>query len=184
MEIIKINLSENKPFNNNKAVACIGFFDGVHRLHEKILRKTKKVAKKNSADFVVITFSAKIRDYLKKTDTSIQSSKEKYEVFEKLFTPDFVYEIIVNDEVITKSSEFFMDYLKNILNVEKIIVGSDFRFGKGAAGTATDLINYFGNGNIIVFKRSKRYSSTKIRELLKEKDKKSVKKLSKNVIFK
>lgn len=163
MEIIKTHLLKNDNFNIDKSnIITIGFFDGIHKMHKKILKKTKKIAKKNKGYFSVITFSKKIRNFLKNENGQIFSRKKNYQLIESKFQPDFIFEIQTDLQVIHQSKLTFMMYLKNVLHVEKIVIGSDFKFGYKALGTTEDLIHFFGNENIYLFKRNNRYSSSKL----------------------
>jgi riboflavin kinase/FMN adenylyltransferase len=181
MQIVDINLTENKPFLDEKTIACIGFFDGIHKVHEKILRKAANIAKRKKLKLVVITFDKKIRDFLQQKNTTIQKNRLKYALIDRLVAPSFVFEIQVSTKVTKVSSAFFMSYIKNVLNVQRIVVGNDFRFGEKASGNINDLKNFFGARNVTVFRRRKKYSSSRIKELLQAKQYRQVKKITNNL---
>jgi tRNA pseudouridine55 synthase len=181
MQIVDINLTENKPFLDEKTIACIGFFDGIHKVHEKILRKAANIAKRKKLKLVVITFDKKIRDYLQHKNTAIQKNRLKYALIDRLVAPSFIFEIQVSTKVTKVSSAFFMSYIKNVLNVQRIVVGNDFRFGEKASGNINDLKNFFGARNVTVFRRRKKYSSSRIKELLQAKQYRQVKKITNNL---
>lgn len=163
MEICRIDLTEEKFEKlKNKTVACIGFFDGVHKMHKRILKKTKQIANKKSLDSIVITFDKKISLYLQNQENYFQSKEIKYEIFHKIMDPDFIFEIKVDQNSIKKSKEEFVHYLKRILNVEYIVVGSDFRFGFKAEGDVKYLRKNFNSFKI--FKRKKNISTTNLKK--------------------
>ncbi|ARU91925.1 bifunctional riboflavin kinase/FMN adenylyltransferase [Spiroplasma clarkii] len=168
MQIEKIQLERADPVKLKKSnVVTIGFFDGLHKMHKKILFKTKKLAKKNNCLFSVVTFSQKIRNFLNKTEEHILTRLENYQLITQTFEPDYIFEIQTNMKTITKSKLYFMKYLREKLMVEKIVVGSDFRFGDRASGTILDLIDFFGKKNVIIFKRNHKYASSKLLGALK-----------------
>lgn len=167
MVIEKIFLEKSDQVVLKKSsVATIGFFDGVHKMHQKILKKTKKIAKKNNCNFTIVTFSQKIRNFLTKNEEHILTRLENYQLLEAIFNPDYIFEIQTSMQTIKKSKLAFMKYLKEKLLIEKVVVGSDFRFGEKASGDINDLMDFFGKKNVIIFKRDENYSSSKILKLL------------------
>ena len=134
--------------------------------------------------FSIITFDKKIRDFIAKESTNIQEVDEKYNIINSLYPVDQIFEIQVREEVIKNTSEFFMDYLKNILLIDFIVVGSDFRFGVNASGSVKNLKLYFGPNNIKIIKRNKKYSTSRLKELLRKKEYRKIKKISKNINLK
>ncbi|AKU79585.1 hypothetical protein [Spiroplasma turonicum] len=161
-----LNLSEKINLIDTNTVACIGFFDGIHKLHKKIMNKTKTISKKQNIKWVLITFSSKVDQFLKGIDLSVYNSDIKYKLIESLYNPDFLIEVNIDYKTISTSKEDFCKYLKTILNVKYIVVGQDFKFGKNRLGDVKYLIKYFGRKNIISFKRNKKYSTSYIRYLL------------------
>ncbi|AUB31460.1 hypothetical protein [Spiroplasma floricola] len=159
-----LNKEEMFDFNITNNIICIGFFEGIHKMHKKIILETKNISKLEKSTSSIITFSEKISDFLNKKSNNFQSKEHKYNLIEKKYNPDFLFEIQVNNEIIKKSPEEFCDFLKTKLSVKKIVVGSDFRFGFKNEGDINFLQNYFGKSNIIVFERVVGISSTLIRE--------------------
>ncbi|AHB36245.1 nucleotidyl transferase family protein [Spiroplasma apis] len=168
MVLINSNLEENENFSFQKGtVVCIGFFDGLHKYHQKILRRAQKIAQKYDLDWGVITFSKKIRDYLRNKNIIIQSNHIKYDLISSSYKPNFILEIQVNDKTIATSKQEFINFLKDKVLVEKIIVGSDFTFGHKSSGNVSDLINVFKSENVIIYRRCEKYSTSNIKYYLK-----------------
>ncbi|ALD66267.1 nucleotidyl transferase family protein [Spiroplasma cantharicola] len=147
-------------------IVCIGFFDGLHKMHKKIFNKTKKIAKEEQMIWSIITFSEKVSDFLKGVKSSLESRNRKYQNIEKNYLPDYLFEINVNNESIKLTANQFCLFLKDKLNVKKVVVGDDFRFGYKGEGKVSDLQNFFGIDNIIVFKRVSNISTSLIKENL------------------
>ena len=52
-----LNYTTNIPNNYKRSAIVIGNFDGIHRGHQKVFKKTKKFASKNKIKFGVLTFT-------------------------------------------------------------------------------------------------------------------------------
>ena len=70
---------------NSPSILTLGTFDGVHKGHQKILRKLNSEAKKNKLKSIVLTFFPHPRTVLnpKSTLRLINTIKERTELFEK-----------------------------------------------------------------------------------------------------
>ncbi|AOG60305.1 bifunctional riboflavin kinase/FMN adenylyltransferase [Spiroplasma helicoides] len=162
-----IFIDKNEAFSiNNKNVVCIGFFDGVHKLHQKVIEKTKQIAELSKLSWSIITFSEKINNFLENKPNNLQAKNLKYKFFEDVYNPDFLFEIQVNNDTIHINKNEFISYLKTNLNVAKVVVGSDFNFGFKGEGNVQDLTKAFGQENVFVFERVQEYSSTQLKNLL------------------
>ncbi len=148
-------LKNNENFNLEQKgnVICIGFFDGIHKMHKAIFSEAKRIAKEKNFVWSIITFSEKVSDFLKGIKNTLQSKNNKYENIEKNYKPDYIFEIEVNNETIKLNPNEFCLFLKEKLNVKKIVIGDDFRFAYKGQGNISHLQDFFGVENIIVFKR-------------------------------
>jgi len=172
-----------KVFNNTniskkfkKSAIAIGNFDGVHLGHQKVFKKTKKIAKIKKIKFGVLTFTPlpvmffnkKIKNY------RLVSEDQKLKLFKKNKV-DFVVNIKFNKFFSKINAEnFIKKILYKKLNAKLLAVSNNFRFGKGRKGDV-NLLKKFGHEykynllNIAPYKNSKKVvSSTKIREFLKK----------------
>ena len=130
---------------------AIGFFDGVHKGHIKLLEKLKK-------DDLIITFS------LENKEDEIYDLEIK---INKLC--QFCDNIIVLDllKIKDNSAKDFIDFL-NSFEPSNIIVGTDFKFGNEQDGDVELLKEYFNIDLIELEKKdSLKISSSLIRSLLK-----------------
>ncbi|MCX7911111.1 MAG: riboflavin biosynthesis protein RibF [Endomicrobia bacterium] len=119
---------------NKWSVATIGFFDGVHLGHQKLIATVKQLAKDSNLRSLVFTFDKSL-----KSKELIFSFKKKIKDI-KLFKVDKI--IVLNFEKIKNLSpkKFFEKFIvKN--KVKMIVIGSDFRFGKNASGDVDLLIS-------------------------------------------
>ncbi len=162
--------------SNRKTILTLGTFDGVHLGHQSILDKLKKATCDGLYESVVLTFFPHPRMVLSQ-DTSIKlinTIEEKTHLLE-----DFgIDTLIVHpfDETFSKlSAEDFVKFiLVEKLNIHKIIIGYDHRFGINRSANFDDLVNFGIKYNFEVEQISAKeiddisVSSTKIRKALLE----------------
>ena len=132
-----------KEIKQNKNIVILGNFDGVHKGHQIILKKSVNKAKEENLKTIVYTFN----EYPKNKQTKITTCSEKayllnengidylyLEQFEKVrnYTPE----------------EFVEKVLLNILNVKEVYCGFNFTFGKGKSGDVSILEKLLKEKNI------------------------------------
>ena len=156
-------------------IATIGTFDGIHIGHQKILNSLARFAKENSLKSVVITFDPHPRKIINKKN-SIELINTIEEKKEKLKTLGIDYLIVQKfDEKFSETeANKFVEILKNNINIEKLIVGYDHRFGKNRNADINDLKKYGKELNFEVIEidaleiEEVNISSTKIRSAIKD----------------
>ena len=172
MQILS-NLFEIKL--SKSTIATIGTFDGIHIGHQKILNSLARFAKENSLKSVVITFDPHPRKIINKKN-SIELINTIEEKKEKLKTLGIDYLIVQKfDEKFSETeANKFVEILKNNINIEKLIVGYDHRFGKNRNADINDLKKYGKELNFEVIEidaleiEEVNISSTKIRSAIKD----------------
>ena len=172
MQILS-NLFEIKL--SKSTIATIGTFDGIHIGHQKILNSLARFAKENSLKSVVITFDPHPRKVINKIN-SIELINTIEEKKEKLKTLGIDYLIVQKfDEKFSETeANKFVEILKNNINIEKLIVGYDHRFGKNRNADINDLKKYGKELNFEVIEidaleiEEVNISSTKIRSAIKD----------------
>ena len=172
MQILS-NLFEIKL--SKATIATIGTFDGIHIGHQKILNSLARFAKENSLKSVVITFDPHPRKIINKKN-SIELINTIEEKKEKLKTLGIDYLIVQKfDEKFSETeANKFVEILKNNINIEKLIVGYDHRFGKNRTADINDLKKYGKELNFEVIEidaleiEEVNISSTKIRSAIQD----------------
>lgn len=166
--IIHQNIFDYK--NDKACVLTIGTFDGVHLGHQKVLKKLKD----NQLTSVVLTFFPHPRMVLYPNEDIklIQSIKERCEAIAK----NEIDHLIIHpfDKALSEleAEEFVKKILVEKLNVKKIIVGYDHRFGKNRSADFDDLVSYGIKYGFTVEKinaqelEQQTISSTKIRKAI------------------
>lgn len=129
-----------------KTIVTLGTFDGVHLGHTVILDKICNIAKQENLESVVLTFFPHPR-LIVSNDSEIKmlnTMSEKAKLLEQKGIQNFI--IHPFDKLFSELSprEFVEQILIKQLNIQKIIIGYDHKFGKNRAADFNDLIA-FGN---------------------------------------
>jgi riboflavin kinase/FMN adenylyltransferase len=134
--------SNIKEYNNKKSVVTIGTFDGVHIGHKKILERIIFNAKELNCESVVLTFFPHPRMVLQ--DNSVvqllNSVDEKTILLEKTGIDNLIIHPFNQEFSRLTAEEFVKEILVNQLNIRKIIIGYDHRFGRNRTADINDLI--------------------------------------------
>lgn len=162
-------------FNSqNKTIVTIGTFDGVHVGHQKILQKITQLAKEENCESVVLTFFPHPRMVLQQ-DNSIKllnTLSEKEELFQNIGIDHLIIHPFNEEFAQLSAEDFVKTILVDQLNIKKIVIGYDHRFGKNRSADLNDLITFGAKYNFEVEQISAEeinknaVSSTKIRNSL------------------
>ncbi|WP_396138358.1 bifunctional riboflavin kinase/FAD synthetase, partial [Flavobacterium sp.] len=180
---LTLNLSKNnlKTFNSilrfssiKKTIITLGTFDGVHLGHQAILKKLVNATENGTYESLVLTFYPHPRMVLNQEGTMhlLNTIEEKTILLEKYGIDDLI--IHPFDEKFSKLSAeaFVKSVLVDQLNIHKIIIGYDHRFGENRSANITDLIEFGKKYNFEVVQINAEeineisISSTKIRTAL------------------
>lgn len=159
------------------SVCTIGNFDGVHTGHRKILDIVKKEAEKDCLNSVVITFDPHPRKVLYPGSfvCSIVNMETKLFLLEQEGI-DQVVVINFTEDFYKKTPKEFMDFLKSDIGCVRLVIGTDWRFGRNKEGDLQFARSYGQKIGIQVVPvediklGGERVSSSRIRELLMEAD--------------
>jgi riboflavin kinase/FMN adenylyltransferase len=165
------------PIEGSSAIT-IGFFDGVHRGHQAVVRRVVEVAKERGLRSVVVTFDRHPLQTLSpgKVPPLLTTLKRKASYIEELGV-DVLFVLEFTEEISQWPPEGFVDRaLVHGLGTQHISIGTNFTFGHMAAGNFQVLADLgvargFSVEAIGIFKVEGRpVSSTSIREALAEGD--------------
>jgi len=154
------------------ATAAIGNFDGVHLGHRSVIELAQSAAP--DAPLGVVTFEPHPREYFAPDAPPfrLMGRESRAHRLEKIGVKR-LYELAFNSTLASLSPEAFArDVLHDGLGLAHVVVGADFCFGKGRAGTAEDLVRFgaqYGFGATIaplMERDDLTVSSTAIREAL------------------
>lgn len=143
---MKIYTSLQEFTSTKKTIVTLGTFDGVHLGHTVILDRICNIAKQENLESVVLTFFPHPRLIIS-NDSEIKllnTMAEKAKLLEQKGIQNFI--IHPFDKLFSELSprEFVKQILIKQLNIQKIIIGYDHKFGKNRAADFNDLIA-FGN---------------------------------------
>lgn len=141
---MKVFNSINDFTTSKKTIVTLGTFDGVHFGHNAILDKICRVANSEGLESVILTFFPHPRLVVSNNyDIKLLNTiEEKTVLLEKKGIQNFI--IHPFDKTFSELSprEFVTQILVEKLNIQKIIIGHDHKFGKDRAADFNDLINF------------------------------------------
>src|SRR5699024_8874724 len=157
-----------------ETVTAIGFFDGIHKGHQKVINTAVQIAKEKELESAVITFHPHPSVVLskgKKQVNYITPIQEKQYILQNM-SVDRLYIIKFNEELASLSPQEFVDQFIIGLNIKHVVGGFDYTYGHKGSGTmATMEEQSRGKFTTTVIEKieldNEKVSSTKIRELLK-----------------
>ena len=120
------------------AAITVGSFDGIHLGHGGLIASTCGIAKQLAKPAMMLTFEPLPREYLSPQDppARLTDFRERWRVLER---SDLHYLCVLRfDEKLRQlSGEQFVELLATRFAASAVVVGQDFRFGRGGAGSIT-----------------------------------------------
>ena len=125
-------------------VATIGFFDGVHRGHQFLIDEVKTEAAKAGLQSLVITFDRHPRQVLQQSyqPQLLTTLDEKLRLLSLTGIDDIYVLHFTQDMAGLTAKEFMSQILHDKLNVRKLVIGYDNRFGHNRAEGFDDYVQY------------------------------------------
>lgn len=157
---------------NPNLVLALGFFDGIHLAHQKLIKEASSIAHKNSLKSGIITFKNHPLCDLKGFNIEYLFSKEdKYKYIEELEI-DYVYELDFKKYKDLSADEYLKDVLYEYFKPKYIVTGFNHTFGKNQVGNYDFLkdnqekYGYIYKSINPVYLEGELVSTTKIKEKL------------------
>lgn len=133
------------PASHHGAAVAMGNFDGVHLGHQSVIALARAAAGTNNSPLGIITFEPHPRQVFAPDAPAfrLMNAETRAHRINKLGI-DTLFEIPFNTDLSSLTAEeFARNVLVDGLHVKHVVVGADFRFGKGRAGDA-DMLCEFG----------------------------------------
>jgi riboflavin kinase/FMN adenylyltransferase len=127
--------ADNGPtaHHTQPSAIAIGNFDGFHLGHKKISDRLKQIAREKNLFSIILTFTPNPRVYFKREPHLIHTDSQKKAILEHLGLDQVVF--MNFDEVVDMTDEQFLkEFLIQRFNMKHIVMGENFRFGKGREG--------------------------------------------------
>jgi riboflavin kinase/FMN adenylyltransferase len=132
---------QDVPEDARGAALAIGNFDGVHRGHQALAREAIAQAKKAGTASGVLLFEPHPREFFHPEEPHFRLTPlaEKLEIFEELGLDLAI--VLSFDAALANlpAQDFVTKVLVNALDVRHVVIGHDFYYGKGRAGTPETL---------------------------------------------
>lgn len=175
METIHLNSGNLQYWRNHSTpnVMALGFFDGIHNGHKKVIRTAGEVAKEKNISLTVMSFFPHPKTVLSKDDKEfnyLMPLSKKASVLESLGVDIFYVVKFDKDFLSLPPEQFVSSYLLD-MDVVHAVAGFDFSYGHRGSGnidrlkrdssdqidvTKVDKVDFYG----------KKISSTWMRELI------------------
>lgn len=119
------------------AVVAIGNFDGCHRGHQRVFASATSLAQSTGKPAVVLTFEPHPRDVFAPEPFMFRltDGAQKARLAEAFGFDGIVIMPFSRDLAGVEAEDFVQKFLIEAFNASAVVVGADFHFGKGRAGT-------------------------------------------------
>ena len=120
---------------SHSTVLTIGNFDGVHRGHRALLARLTGLAKQAGLPAAVMTFEPNPREFFapQSAPARLASLREKLQLLAECGV-DQAYVCAFNKRFAALTADAFVERIVLGLGVRHLMIGDDFRFGKGRSG--------------------------------------------------
>lgn len=176
MEIVYLNQhsQSNRVISPTSIVLALGFFDGVHKGHQKVIKTARKIANQKGYPLAVMTFNRHASRVFSHEQSDsfryLTTLKQKIELVRATHA-DILYVIDFTKQFAALSPKRFVDQYVIGLNAKVVVAGFDYTFGRGGTTTIDSLANISGGKveTVTVNELSSdqlKISSTRIRHLV------------------
>lgn len=146
MEIIHLHHPyEKEEIPQEPVVLALGYFDGVHRGHQMVIRRAKKEAERRNCKLAVMTFNQHPSIVYQKLDAESMKYLSVMERKEELMAAlgvDYLYVIeFTYDFGTLRPQEFVDQYIVN-LHAEAVVAGFDYTYGPKSIADMAHLPGY------------------------------------------
>lgn len=115
-------------------IISIGAFDGFHRGHQKLFEVAREMAHQGGTSWGVVTFSPHPQKLFAPSSFMSLFSESERDVLSRYLAIPELRKLNFGRWLAESSPADFLDYLARSLPIEGIVVGEDFRFGRGRQG--------------------------------------------------
>lgn len=131
MSIMKFRTRLGKT--GGASAVAIGNFDGFHAGHKKIVETLQETARHEGLRSVILTFHPHPRLFFKQAIHLISTDAQRLETLRSL-PLDHLFFVDFSSVADCSAAAFVDDILLHTLQMKVLIIGQDFRFGRGREG--------------------------------------------------
>ncbi|WP_232318145.1 bifunctional riboflavin kinase/FAD synthetase [Salisediminibacterium beveridgei] len=128
--------------NIEPAALALGFFDGVHRGHQKVIRHAVEIAKTKGIKSGVMTFYPHPKEILRPDEADqvkyLSTLDEKINLIDALGV-DYLFIVTFDESFADLSPQQFVDQFLIRQSVRHVIAGFDYTYGRMGKGTMETL---------------------------------------------
>lgn len=154
-------------------VIALGFFDGLHKGHQKVVMEGKQVANQKNLPLAVMSFFPHPKSVLSKGKVDVaylMPLEQKQQQLAQLGV-DYFFIVEFTLDFASLSPEQFIQHYVIGLGAKHVVCGFDYTYGKKGAGSASTLKHHgMGELGVSIVPEvdcyGEKISSTRIRELL------------------
>ena len=145
MKVIYVNANNLQDIKQScpDVAMALGYFDGVHLGHQKVIQTAKEKAQAHNLSLAVLSFFPHPKSVLVPGSevSYLEPLEQKAEKLEKLGVDIFYIVEFTKELAKVEANEFLDDYIIG-LNAKEIICGFDYTYGSKASGTVRTLAVY------------------------------------------
>src|SRR5688500_9995109 len=176
MEVVR--LEAGASFQWPRASVAVGNFDGVHRGHQALVARAIETASASGGTAVVLTFDPHPARVLapQAAPAALMTLDQKARVLSRLGAQAMALLPFTAEVAAESPQEFAASVLRGALGADTVVVGDNFRFGRGRAGDV-DALQALGDSlgfRVVevppVLLGGQRVSSSRVREALAQGD--------------
>jgi riboflavin kinase/FMN adenylyltransferase len=160
--------------SSNPKVVTIGNFDGIHKGHQSLIRKAQEISHRENLESLIFTFNELPEEIFKSSIFQrIYNNKLKFDYI-KSYAIKTILSIDFNSIKNFSANYFCEEILIKKLMTKYLVIGKNFKFGKGREGNIDKLKEYHNAGDFhLIIPELEEYdnkhiSSTRVRTLLKD----------------
>ncbi len=117
-----------------KVVLTVGFYDGIHRGHQRIIKEVVREAKRRGMRSCLVTFRPHPSEFFRGGVLPLLNTWEEKKEILKGLGLDLVITLRFTAHLASLSPETFLGKLLRSLELDELIVGKNFVFGHGRQG--------------------------------------------------
>ncbi len=146
MQVITIHHPIDQNLKNNEGIVlALGFFDGVHRGHQAVIKAARKEAFKRKLPLAVMTFNISpliVNQDLHPNQMKYLTQNQEKMLLLETFGVDRVYLVDYTSAFSNQSPKAFVDNYLVGLNAKVVVAGFDYTYGAKAIANMKNLPDY------------------------------------------